>query len=101
MGSDSGVKMMVVEDSALSLRLGFELGAASGRETHANLGVVNARLRAVEPWHADDLYATRCLEEKQQLRDGRKLREVARAIAVPREQVLTAVIGDLGEQLAI
>jgi hypothetical protein len=62
---------------------------------------VNSRLRAVEPWHADDFDATGCLEEKQQLCDGRKLREVARAIAIPREQVLTTLIGDLREQLAI
>ena len=56
---------------------------------------------AVEPWHADDFDTACGLEEKQQLRDGGKLREVARAVAVPREQVLTAVIGDLREQLAI
>jgi len=93
--------MIVVEGLALSLLLGFELGAAGRRETHANLGVVNSRLRAVEPWHADDFDTSRCLEEKQQLCDSGKLREVARAIAVPREQVLTAIVGDLGEQLAI
>jgi hypothetical protein len=92
---------MVMGWSALTLRLGVELGTAGRREAHANLRVVNARLRAVEPWHADDFDATRSLEEKQQLCDGGKLREVARAIAVPREQVLTALIGNLGEQLAI
>jgi len=83
------------------LFLRLELGAASGCEAHANLGVVNPGLRAVEPWHADDFDTTCCLEKKQQLCDGGKLREVSRAIAVPREQVLTATIGDLREQLAI
>jgi hypothetical protein len=58
-------------------------------------------LRAVEPRHSDDLDASRGLEKKEQLCDGRKLGEVARAIAVPREQVLTTVVGDLREQLAI
>jgi len=62
---------------------------------------VNPGLRTVEPWHADDFDTTCCLEKKQQLRDGGKLREVARAIAVPREQVLTTTISDLREQLAI
>jgi hypothetical protein len=56
---------------------------------------VNPGLRTVEPWHADDFDTTCCLEKKQQLCDGGKLREVSRAIAVPREQVLTATIGDL------
>ena len=93
--------MIVVEGLALSLLLGFELGAAGRRETHANLGVVNSRLRAVEPWHADDFDTSRCLEEKQQLRDGGEFRDVPRAVAVPREHVLATLIGDLGEQLAI